>query len=302
MSYNGGYFTFLQVFNNGIGYAYDNNYNLVKSTDFGNSWNYLCNIGTGSYSYINSDTVVKASGRNLYKSVDGGYSWYSIPFYTLSSFAGFVKIIYFDRNNVIATISYGSQFPYSVYTCIGISSDGGYNWSDYCNTNGIGGNTLQVFTQDNIYFSVLNKFFYSTNGGINWQNNTICDNNISNIAVIKNNLWISGGNSILKGTGLVPVIIKDCNSIIPNIFSLSQNYPNPFNPSTTIKFQIKDSRFVTLKVYDILGKEIATLVNEKLKAGEYETTFDGSAFPSGVYFCKLQAGVYSETKKMLMIK
>jgi len=85
-------------------------------------------------------------------------------------------------------------------------------------------------------------------------------------------------------------------------FNLEQNYPNPFNPSTTIKFTISDLRFTILKVYDVLGNEIATLVNEKKPAGSYVVEFSSANFPSGVYFYKLRAGSYSATKKMLLIK
>lgn len=85
-------------------------------------------------------------------------------------------------------------------------------------------------------------------------------------------------------------------------YELLQNYPNPFNPITNIKYQIAKSNLVTLKVYDILGKEVATLVNENMKAGTYEVMFDASNVPSGVYFYKISAGSYSDTKKMLLIK
>jgi hypothetical protein len=102
--------------------------------------------------------------------------------------------------------------------------------------------------------------------------------------------------------------IKNISNIIADNFVLSQNYPNPFNPSTTIKFQIKDLKFVTLKVYDILGKEVATLVNEKLSAGEYEVQFPNdqltnAQLPSGVYFYSLFVeGNLIDTKKMVLIK
>jgi len=101
--------------------------------------------------------------------------------------------------------------------------------------------------------------------------------------------------------------IKKISSEIPESFKLYQNYPNPFNPKTIIKFQIKESGFVTLRVYDILGKEIATLVNEKLNAGEYEIPFSINLFsnnqkPSGIYFYKLETQGYQETKKMILIK
>jgi hypothetical protein len=97
---------------------------------------------------------------------------------------------------------------------------------------------------------------------------------------------------------------------LPDDFSLSQSYPNPFNPVTKIKFDIPLSRgvsagrgmLVNLVIYDILGREISTLVNEELKPGTYETEWDGSSNPSGVYFYKLITTEYSETKKMILIK
>lgn len=90
----------------------------------------------------------------------------------------------------------------------------------------------------------------------------------------------------------------------PISYKLNQNYPNPFNSSTTISFTIPNSEFVTvtLKVYDVLGREVATLVNENLSAGSYSYNFDASNLTSGVYFYKLQAGRYSETKKMILMK
>ena len=89
---------------------------------------------------------------------------------------------------------------------------------------------------------------------------------------------------------------------IPETFSLSQNYPNPFNPVTNIGFQIIKSGLVQLAVYDALGKEIASLVNQQLQPGTYEAAWDASAYPSGVYFYKLSTDGYTETKKMVLIK
>ncbi len=89
---------------------------------------------------------------------------------------------------------------------------------------------------------------------------------------------------------------------IPNDFTLYQNYPNPFNPSTLIKYQIPKVSFVTLKVYDILGNEILTLVNEEKAIGVYELNFHHTALSSGVYFYKLQAGDFLDTKKMVLLK
>ena len=89
---------------------------------------------------------------------------------------------------------------------------------------------------------------------------------------------------------------------LPTTYGLEQNYPNPFNPVTTIKYQIPEQSFVTLKVYDVLGNEIATLLNEEKPIGNYEVEFDASSLSSGIYFYKLQAGSFVETKKMILIK
>ncbi len=101
--------------------------------------------------------------------------------------------------------------------------------------------------------------------------------------------------------------IVEGSFIKPNVFSLEQNYPNPFNPTTTIKYAVGDTYYaspvlLTLRVYDILGNEIATLVNEEKSAGTYEVNFDAADFPSGIYFYKLQSGSYVGTRKMMLLK
>jgi photosystem II stability/assembly factor-like uncharacterized protein len=146
----------------------------------------------------------------------------------------------------------------------------------------------------------------TTNGGANWTQMSTPHTATTYSGIhFANDLtgWLVGtGGIIIKTTTGGIVEVKYISSEIPDKYFLSQNYPNPFNPTTIMRFQIKDLKLVTLKVYDILGKEIATLVNEKLKAGEYETTFDGSAFPSGVYFYKLETDGYSKTKRMILLK
>ena len=102
--------------------------------------------------------------------------------------------------------------------------------------------------------------------------------------------------------------IKPISTEIPNGYKLSQNYPNPFNPTTKIRFEIplsrgmSEGRGVLLVVYDILGREVATLVNEQLKPGTYEVDFEGGKYSSGVYYYKLVAEGFVETKKMILIK
>lgn len=91
-------------------------------------------------------------------------------------------------------------------------------------------------------------------------------------------------------------------SPLPTSYELKQNYPNPFNPSTTIAFAIPKPSAVTLKIIDMLGREIATLVDEKLPAGEHKVVFDTRSLPSGVYYYRLQAGEFSETRKLMLVR
>jgi hypothetical protein len=88
----------------------------------------------------------------------------------------------------------------------------------------------------------------------------------------------------------------------PNDFNLSQNYPNPFNPSTTIKYTLGEAQFVSLKVYDVLGNEVATLVKEEVIAGSYNVSFNANGLSSGIYFYSLTAGEITQTKSMMLLK
>lgn len=99
-----------------------------------------------------------------------------------------------------------------------------------------------------------------------------------------------------------PTSVSRTNDILPGKFSLDQNYPNPFNPSTTIKYQVPIAGLVSLKVYNLIGQEVATLVNEVQSAANYETAFDASQYSSGIYFYTLRAGNFVQTKMMVLLK
>ena len=117
-------------------------------------------------------------------------------------------------------------------------------------------------------------------------------------------VYVTGNNRTLLKYGLLTDVEEQPTQ--PTEFKLEQNYPNPFNPSTSIQYTIGSRQYVQLKVYDILGNEIATLVNEEKEPGTYEVKFNPASSiwhpASGIYFYQLKAGEYIQTKKMLMIK
>jgi len=117
-----------------------------------------------------------------------------------------------------------------------------------------------------------------------------------------NNLYYQEFYKRFRGAGGEAIGIQNISSETPSKFSLSQNYPNPFNPTTNIQFSMCNYQFVTLKVFDMLGREIATLVNEKLAPGSYKVTFNGMDYSSGVYFYRLTTNNFTDTKRMLLLK
>ena len=116
----------------------------------------------------------------------------------------------------------------------------------------------------------------------------------------------TGGNVLVNSftyeirTGAAAV--HELSREVPDGFALNQNYPNPFNPITTITFKIASEGFTTVKIFDVLGREVATLMSENLSAGSYSVQWDATDVQSGVYFYKLQSGNYSETKKLMLMK
>jgi len=114
--------------------------------------------------------------------------------------------------------------------------------------------------------------------------------------------FVSTGDKIFKTTNGGSTFINPISTEIPAKYSLSQNYPNPFNPMCNVQFSMYKAGNVRLVVYDVQGREVQTLVNEKLSAGTYEVKFDGSKLNSGVYFYKMMTGNFTETKKMLLVK
>jgi hypothetical protein len=148
---------------------------------------------------------------------------------------------------------------------------------------------------------------YSTpNNGSNWSvSYTAPSGNYSHIsqshAGAPTLYAVRDNGGISKATNLL-VSVSPVSNNIPEDYNLKQNYPNPFNPTTVITYSLPVSSVVNLRVYDELGKEVMTLINEKQSAGKYEVKFDGSGLSSGTYFYKLQAGAFTQTKKLILVK
>ena len=178
------------------------------------------------------------------------------------------------------------------------------SYTGYASSIAVSGNNIFAGSAGT---AVPNGIYLSTNNGGNWIQ---IDNGFDFINIrslyIANNYIYAGtvGNSLWRRP-LWELItgVENISSEVPVTFSLGQNYPNPFNPITNVKFSILNAGNVKIIVYDVQGREVQTLVNETLKPGTYETTFDGSALNSGIYFYQLFAeGIAVQTRKMILLK
>jgi hypothetical protein len=273
----------------------------------------------------------------FWKSTDKGLTWSSFLFSNDPPYHSFLEvnalstneIIMFQRDTLRKSTNYGQNFfnlyyfrPYvksividDVDGSIYISSDSGL----YKSTNG-GISFQKKFNLDcykilidnddhNIlYVGVKDEGIYkSTNAGTNWRKYFDAfegSRNIVGIIKYKNDgdtIYAANNKKVYKIWDMLVGISNNSNEI-PDGFYLNQNYPNPFNPKTIINFQLSIFNYVTLKVFDALGRQVATLVNEKLSLGSYDVEFNGANYPSGIYYYKLEAGDFSEVKKMILLK
>jgi hypothetical protein len=157
-----------------------------------------------------------------------------------------------------------------------------------------------------------NGILCSPNNGLSWvqKNEGLTNLSVSAVLINGDNLYAgTSGSGVWKRPLSELLSIKNISGEIPEVFSLYQNYPNPFNPATVIRFQLAAGSYTKLLLFDMLGREIQSLVNEQLQAGTYEVDFNASHLPSGVYYYMLSArqsgssaGDYTETKKMVLVK
>jgi photosystem II stability/assembly factor-like uncharacterized protein len=225
---------------------------------------------------------------------DGGNSWSP---QTISSF-GFLRSVRFANNQV--------GFAAGDNGILLKTTDGGNHWNLLV-LPAFSGHLERVYAINDqvLYVCGTDGSIYSSfNGGTTWNRNTSPSSawlyGLSFVNETKG--WAVGGSSILTSTYQNSTSINTAKSLIPVLFYLSQNYPNPFNPTTMIRYGLPEREDTRLIVYNTLGQKVMTLVQETQEAGLHEAKFDGSNLASGVYFYRIQAGSFVQTKRLLLLK
>jgi hypothetical protein len=147
--------------------------------------------------------------------------------------------------------------------------------------------------------------FLSTNNGTSWTgvSSGLATDDVWSLGVSGNNLFAGTDNGIyVRPLNEMITSVRQVTNETPRQFMLAQNYPNPFNPSTTMQFSLPKATYVTLNIYNSLGQEVALLVSENLNAGTYTKEWNASGFASGIYYYRLQAGTFTETKKLILLR
>jgi photosystem II stability/assembly factor-like uncharacterized protein len=275
---------------------------VIQSTkDGGNSWK-IDTVDAFLYDvcYLDTSKAVVVGGRGKIYMMDEDGDWWLET--TIGFFDDLVGVAFSDMNNGITVSNTGKTWQ---------TTNGGSTWTQ---RNVPGTATLYdvCFTNPQTALAVGQQtILHTTNRGTSWTAlPKVTNAELFAVDFIDDSIGtIVGGNgTILRTkTGGIVVSIEDVDRNYPQqpgTYMLSQNYPNPFNPVTTIQFDISKASFVTLKVYNVLGQEVATLVNEKREAGRYDFEFRTSDFglSSGVYFYRLQTSNFTDTKRLLFLK
>ncbi len=278
-------------------FAGTNDHGIFRSTDDGATWFQANNgiLSTVIWSFLINGNTIFAGGPMLYRSMDNGANWENLT-------NGFPN----PPLNVYAFTMIGSTIYIAMDGGVYASSDNGDIWSNK------GLNYLNPYAicsfGTNLFAGVSgNGVYLSTDSGAGWES-------VSEglPAPIYPQEFVASGDKIFLSAwyeGLferplseLVTSVEDSRNGVPINFYLYQNFPNPFNPTTNIEYQIPGREFVTLEVYDVLGNEVAILVNEEKPGGNYTTKFEGNNLSSGIYFYQLKAGSFSSIKKMILLK
>jgi photosystem II stability/assembly factor-like uncharacterized protein len=289
---------------------------MKHSTNKGLNWTYIFynQVHDGvvtNMNFYNKDTgVVHASYyKSISRTTDGGITWthaeenyigevrYSKYLNKDTIFFAGTKSYFSNEPIFFKTTNGGLTFSYQIVPVEGFTIKSAYTFN--YNRSFLTGS---VKSSENDHSIVLE----TTNCGVSWVQSFIdTAAEINSISFPSQSIgYIAGSSGRLYKTtnGGSLTGISNANYFFPKTFSLSQNYPNPFNPSTIINYQLTINSNVSIKIYDNLGNEIETLVNEKQNPGSYSVDFNASSLPSGIYFYKLMTENFSETKKMVLVK
>ena len=304
----GGFIDAIQMVSTSEGYALGDpvggKWTVLKTTDGGNTWARMATepaqVGTeagwnNSFQIVGTNMWFGTNNTRVYRSTDLGLTW------TSGATTGTVNTYGVHYNNATTGLAGG--------TAMVLSTNGGTSYSSVTapgtagNLNGIEGNGSDWWA-----IRSGNTIYRSTNGAASWTNAFVSGTAVFqdiDFAVVGSgcpNGWAVGNAGVIaKMTGTL-VGVTTTSSEVPSSYLLKQNYPNPFNPTTNITFALPKAGDVTLKVYDMSGKEVAVLVNEFKNAGSYLVGFNAANLPSGAYFYRIVSGGFIETKKMLLVK
>lgn len=275
---------------------------IFRSTDNGDSWGALGGVGCAFALAVNGPYVFVGTYDFSFISSNYGATWPGDGPGSVSDWAFIPDGP--DGWHVFGAMSTG------VYSGGGVhrSVDSGKTWTQV-DSGVTGNNVVSLAAAGTKLFAGTSDrgIFLSTDEGSSWTNvnaNLPLSGAVYPISVHNGHLFAALRSGIVWRRPLSELItpVGDPIGELPPAFSLDQNYPNPFNPATVIRYRLPSSTFVTLRVYDTIGREVVTLVNESKAAGNHEAVLDASGLPGGVYLYRLQAGTFSGTKKLALIR
>jgi photosystem II stability/assembly factor-like uncharacterized protein len=297
----------ISFFDNTNGICTGANGTLMYTTNGGVNWIIAVSGFLSNYygAVMSSSSNAFACGVNtifqplIAKTTNGGANWSYSTFY-LNGNEGNLRDIYF----ISSTEGFAVSNVWDGQGGISYTSNSGTNWATQLVTSALNG--MDFGGQNTGYAVGISGFVTrTTNRGVSWETQLSGTSAVLRSVNFIDSLTgfaVGDGGVIIKTTNGGITSIEPVSGEVPKEYSLLQNYPNPFNPVTKIKFSIPGPGLALLKIYDVLGKEISTLVNEELKPGTYEAGWNASNNPSGIYFYKLTSGDFTQTRKMILIK